>query len=423
MSMPVLTAVTNASWEAELVAAAHHAELGVTIVRRCVDVADLLATAATGTARAVVLSADLHRLDGEVLARLAASGVAVVGLVETGDAYAEQRMQQLGITRLLPADASASAVASALVAAVSDPPREGALASHAAPAPPAPVSPASPLSTVPAGPPSRKGSVVAVWGPTGAPGRSTVALGLADAAAAGGTPTLLVDADTYGGAIAQLVGLRDEAPGLAAAVRLANQGQLDGPALAVHSRRVAPRFAVLTGITRADRWPELAPSAVSAVLAAARQLAPLTIVDCGFCVEQDEELVYDVAAPRRNGATLAVLDHADIVLVVGAADPLGMQRLIGGIAQLAEAVPHAAERARVIVNKIRRGPIGDDPAAQVAVALQRFAGVQHVQTLPYDRTAVDATVRDGRMLSEAAPNSPLAREMGRLSSLLVASLR
>ena len=49
------------------------------------------------------------------------------------------------------------------------------------------------------------------------------------------------------------------------------------------------------------------------MLAAARALADFTVVDCGFCLETDEELSFDTLAPRRNGATLAVLDDADLV--------------------------------------------------------------------------------------------------------------
>jgi hypothetical protein len=52
-------------------------------------------------------------------------------------------------------------------------------------------------------------------------------------------------------------------------------------------------------------------------------------VDCGFCIEVDEELSYDTAAPRRNGATVTALEQADLVVVVGSADPLGLARLAG----------------------------------------------------------------------------------------------
>ena len=83
-ALPVLTAVTGA-WEAALVSGLEQVGGEVVVVRRCVDLPDLIATAGTGQARAVVVSADLRRLDGEALTHLAAAGVAVVGLVDPGD--------------------------------------------------------------------------------------------------------------------------------------------------------------------------------------------------------------------------------------------------------------------------------------------------------------------------------------------------
>ena len=78
MRVPVLTAVSDARWEAALVSALERGDLGVAVVRRCVDLADLLAAASTGAARAALLSADLRRLDRDALARLAVAGVAVI---------------------------------------------------------------------------------------------------------------------------------------------------------------------------------------------------------------------------------------------------------------------------------------------------------------------------------------------------------
>ncbi len=66
MSVPVLTALTDPGLEASLVAAFAHPALGVTVVRRCVDLADVLAAASTGTTRAVLVAGDLRRLDREI---------------------------------------------------------------------------------------------------------------------------------------------------------------------------------------------------------------------------------------------------------------------------------------------------------------------------------------------------------------------
>jgi Mrp family chromosome partitioning ATPase len=93
------------------------------------------------------------------------------------------------------------------------------------------------------------GTLLAVWGPAGAPGRTTIALGLADAFARRGLSTLLLDADPYGGSVATLTGLLDEAPGLAAACRAANAGRLDISRLAECCRTVGGDLRVLTGLS------------------------------------------------------------------------------------------------------------------------------------------------------------------------------
>ena len=91
------------------------------------------------------------------------------------------------------------------------------------------------------------------------------------------------------------------------------------------------------------------------MLAAARGLADFTVVDCGFCLETDEELSFDTIAPRRNGATLAVLEDADLVLVVGSADPIGMQRLVRGLGELRDA--ELDRPVWVVLNRVRRGAV------------------------------------------------------------------
>jgi Flp pilus assembly CpaE family ATPase len=415
MQVPVLTAVSDALWEAELVAALSGGDLGVAVVRRCVDLADLLATAATGQARAALLSADLRRLDRDALGRLALAGVAVVGLVPPGDEQAERRLRQLGVRHVLPADTAPRELSAAVVEAVAD----GPVTSYAERAAVGDARSALPHLGEPAegaAPDAGEGRVVAVWGPTGAPGRTTVAVGLAGELAALGRPTMLVDADVYGGVVAQVLGLLDEAPGLAGACRQAGAGALDRPALATFARTVGPELRVLTGIARADRWPELRPTSLEVVLELARTLATTTVVDCGFGLEQDEELAYDTAAPRRNGATLTVLEQADTVLAVGTADPVGLQRLVRGLAELREAVPGV--QPLVVVNRVRDTAIPGDPGKEIAAALARYAGVDRVVGVPLDVAAVDAAVVAGRTLTEAAPASPARRALAGLAAEL-----
>ena len=418
MSVPVLTAVTDAVWEADLVSAFEHQDFGVVVIRRCVDLADLLAAAAAGTARAVILSADLRRLDRDALARLATAGVAVIGLVAQGGKPgtsddAERRLRQLGVRHVLAADAGPALISAEVTTAIADGVATGGLdplrLGYADPRAALPDVPA--LALVPGEDAVDRvdGRLVAVWGPTGAPGRTTIAVVLATEAARLGCPSLLADADCYGGVIAQVLGLLDESPGLAAAVRQANAGNLDLHTLATLARVVGPNLRVLTGIARAERWPELRPSGLVAAYAIARQLAALTVVDCGFGLEQDEELSYDTTAPRRNGSTLATLADADHVVAVGSADPVGLQRLVRGLVELSEVLPQC--RPQVVVNRVRKGPINGDAEQEIQQALTRYAGIDDVVFVPYDRVSLDKAIAGGHTLGEIAPDSPVRRAL------------
>ncbi|MDQ1683667.1 MAG: hypothetical protein QOC82_404, partial [Frankiaceae bacterium] len=247
--------------------------------------------------------------------------------------------------------------------------------------------------------------LIAVWGPTGAPGRTTVAVGLAAELAAAGEQAVLVDADVYGGAIAPALGIVDDGAGFASACRLANAGRLDAVGLAGLARGLGPRLRVLSGLARADRWDEVRPSAAVAVLELARTLASHVVVDCGFCLEEDEELSYDTVAPRRNGATMATLRAADAVVAVGSADPVGLQRLVRGLTELRETVPGV--EPRVVVNRVRPKVVGPgEPKRQISEALQRYADVTPVGFVPLDQAALDKSVMQARTLVEAAPTSP-----------------
>lgn len=412
MALQVFTAVTGAAWESELVGALDRADHGVTVVRRCVDVAELLAAAATGTGQAALLSGELRRLDVDAVARLDAAGVAVVGLVDPGDERAGDRLRQLGVRSVLSADADPEVIVRALRDAVAGIPSAGRSVADPTAALPVLGAPVEPDER-----PAGTGRVVAVWGPTGAPGRTTVAVGLADEAARLGISTLLVDADVYGGVVAQLLGLLDESPGLAGAARQAATGRLDGEALLRLAWAVRPRLRVLTGLARADRWPELRPRAVAGVLAEARRLADLVVVDCSFSLEDDEELSFDTAAPRRNGVTLTVLESADTVLCVSGADPVALQRSIRGLDELRDTLPEVDPV--VVVNQVRRGPVPGDPRAEIVTALERFAGREVRFFLPSDRRATDAALATGRTVAEIAPSSPLRTALRSMAAALL----
>jgi MinD-like ATPase involved in chromosome partitioning or flagellar assembly len=422
----VLTAVSH-RWEADLVTSLE-ASAGMTVVRRCADVADLLAAASAGLADVAIVSADLRALDRDALHHLARHGVRTAGAVAPGDEPGERRLRQLGLDVVVRSDAETHELEEAL-AGLDDTPGTEAAASDLRDGLGAldvlgpdgrggsPRADGSGAGGEPAEPgawhPVEACRVIAVWGPTGAPGRTTVALGLAAELAHRGARTLLVDADTYGSSVAQSLALLDEAPGMAAAARAADQGSLDLPGLARVAPEVAPRLRVLTGIPRPDRWPELRAAAVENVLTVARQLAELVVVDCGFSIEDDEELSYDTLAPRRNAATLTALEQADELLVVGSADPIGLQRLVRAVQDVGN-LP--TPTPRVVVNKLRASSVGNRPERRVTEALGRFAGMEDLHFLPWDQASLDGAMFAGCSLVEFAPQSELRRAVAALAS-------
>lgn len=392
------------------------------VSRRCADLAELLAAADAGHGAVVVASADLPGLDREAVRHLHGSGAWVVLLADlAGPAGAHA----LGADALLdlgdPGDTLVTTVQDLLARAA-----DGAHPGGAAPAAVDRV--ASRLDAAPGRGaaadrlPPDPGRLVAVWGPTGAPGRTTVALGVADALTRApgtrGGPVLLVDADTYGGTVAQQIGLLDDAPGLAAATRTAATGRLDAVTLAALTPRLDSGLRVLTGLGRAERWPEVTASGLTETWRAARELATWTVVDCGFCVEQDEALSYDTRAPRRNGATLSALEEADRVLVVGAGDPIGLQRLVHALGAL-DTLGVAPARRHVVVNRVRASASGSRPEAAVRAALERYAGVRDVAVLPDDRPTCDAALLAARTPHEQDPTAPLTRALAALAQQVV----
>jgi len=423
VSRSVVTAISD-RWESALVTTLERGT-DARIARRCPDLADLLAVAGSGLADVALVSADLRSLDRTALDHLRECAVTVVGVYPPGDETAQMHLLQLGVATTIPADAGAEVIQEALDGLDAPTAQSGSgpgwLPQGLGPAdaggltgpsnaaygggllggPSQGGTEADPDADVP-------GVVIAVWGPAGAPGRTTVALNLASELALLGKPTVLVDADTYGGCIAQALSLLDEAPGLAAATRSADQGSLDLAALARLAPEVSPGLRVLTGIPKAERWPELRAAALEHVLTLTRRLAQFTVIDCGFSLEDDEELSYDTLAPRRNAATLTSLAVADRVLAVGAGDPIGLQRLVRGLQELGTV---ASPSPTVVINRVRSSAVGPRPESRIRDALIRFAGIDDPRFIPDDPATLDGALLAGQSLAEAAPDSEVRKTL------------
>jgi MinD-like ATPase involved in chromosome partitioning or flagellar assembly len=252
--------------------------------------------------------------------------------------------------------------------------------------------------------PGTAGRILVVWGPAGAPGRTTLAAALASELARRQRPTTLVDADPYGGAVAQQLGILDEVSGLLAAARLTAGGTLPERFGSVR-RMIGSNLGVVTGLPRADRWVEVRAGVVEHLLETGRDHGQV-VVDTGFSLEQDPGSDFG-SRPGRNQMTLGALEVADEVLVVGNADPVGLSRLARALVDLRDLTGGAP--VRVVVNRMR--PTLGWSEKDIAGMVEGFTRLTGLHFLPDDRAAADRALVTGRTVVESG-DSVLGRAVG-----------
>ncbi|ASK64906.1 pilus assembly protein CpaE [Brachybacterium avium] len=358
------------------------------VVRRCADLAETLAVTAAGIGDVVLIDVTVRGLGRDVLSALLRDA-AVVGMRPT-DA---PEGTALGLRHVVPAGAPVEEILTAIEAAVL-----GEQADTEAWVQEAQVAE-----------PGAGGRLVAVWGPAGAPGRSTIAVNLAAEAAAAGRETILVDADTYGPAQSQMLGVLDEAPGLVAAARAHDRDTLDEETMESLLPQVQPRLRLLSGIGVPGRWAELRRTTLDGVWGALAGRGDLVIVDVASVLEEDEELSYDTAAPQRNAAAISALEAADAVIAVVAADPVSITRLLRDQARLEEL---GVTDLHVIVNRVG-APVPGDRLRELITSRMSLTSLH---LLPDDPGSCRAAAWDGALLAESAPRSALRRGLRDLAA-------
>lgn len=390
----VLLLAAGEAWESPAMADLE-AHPGVVVLKRCVDVDDLLAAVATGQADVAVVSLDAPGLDPASVAHLRRHAVRPVAVTSAlpEDLDAREHAARLGITALVGRGelASLPRVVTSVEDVADTRVRRDVPGVDDAPA----VDPAAEV-----------GRLVVVWGPAGAPGRTTVATNLAWELARRDVAVVLADLDPYGGAVAQQLGILDEVSGLLSASRLASAGQLDDRFPSV-CRGAGDHLAVVTGLPRADRWREVRAAQVDQLLERSRRHGQV-VVDTGFSIEDDTGS--DVGGrPGRNALTLAAVEQADEVVVVGAADPVGLTRLARGLVDLRERA--VGTPVRVVVNRMR--PSIGWSEKEIAGMVEGFSRVAGLHFLPEDRSGLDRALVSGRPVTDLG-DSPLVDALASL---------
>ena len=270
--------------------------------------------------------------------------------------------------------------------------------------------PVLPVAARPAGD-ERGGRIVLVWGPHGAPGRSTVAASLAHGLAACGG-AILVDADVEAPSLVQLLGMPEDSSALAGAARLATHGRLDAESFRRVLAPVGDELFLLGGLGRSGRWRELPPASMTEVWAQCRRAAAWTVVDvAGGPVDNDVDDF--TLEPGRGAVTADLVSHADVILVVGGADPVGVRRLLQLLDEMGASM-NPAGRVEVVINRVRASAAGPSPQQALREALARFGGLEDIVLLPDDAATADACLLQGCTVLEQAPASALGKALSAL---------
>lgn len=390
-------------WESAMVAALRHPASGLSVVRRCLDAADVRAAVDTTGAGRVLITAALPMLDLDVVRTLQDAGVAVIGVyrgaLDDGDPTAADDRAQLEawqVDHVVPFVAEQPGrVAMELLSLTGSP----AEMPEAHVPPPRPVRPHIVVAA-----PQHQGQLHVVWGPPGSSGRSTLAITLAEQMAATGSRVLLIDADTDAPSLASMLAIVEPGGGLLPALRRSSAGRLESTDLAEFLVALQGNLRVLCGVPAPTPRADLRPAALTRVLEAARQAADVVVVDIG-----------SVPVPAPGGADNAswaiveAMNLATDLHVVGSADPVSLIRLVQALESLAD---HEIADPHVWVTRLRSSVVHGSSSRAIVTALAE-AGVRVTPTfVPDDPEACDRALRDGAMLAECAPSSPIRRVVG-----------
>jgi len=387
-SIRVLLAVGNAERERRLLESL--AGDGLVVAGRCLDGPSLADRAAGPDVDVALASSDLHRLSPTILTAVRDARLPLVLIADGQDV---SRYGQLA--HLAPASAGPSDVAAALRAAV----RRGPV--YSSPAASAQIEGAGMQGSLPGGDgDGRRGRLVAVVSGKGAPGKTTVAIGLAAALAERRREVVLVDADLWGGNVGAYLDL-DPRRGLFALAYGKDASPSEWAGRLDEELQEGPGFMVLGGIERAEQRSSISADVLTAAVTALRSAFDDVVVDAGCAI-----------AGAASPAADALVRQAERILVVTTADLVAVWNARAALRYLREGLGVESEAIGVVLN--RREGREHYKSEEVEQALS----VPVLAALREDRRAARRAVREQVPLTAIGGNA--ARELRRLASTLAA---
>ena len=264
------------------------------------------------------------------------------------------------------------------------------------------------VHTLPEQPPSQgekaKGSVVAVWGPSGAPGRTTIAITVAMLLAKSRQRVVLIDADAGAPSIAPLLGLSVTSSGLQAACRMARAQRPEAAAVVAKAEPFSTQhfsFPVLTGVTGQAQSAGIDVLAWETVLDVLVEAGYVVVVDVASPLAQRSGEV--VGGPSVPGIARTVLEKSAHVISLLTPHPISVVRWLRD-QSLVDELATGAE-IQVVINGV--SPQDKKTVEKTRHALWEFGGITHTTLLPEDKGFARELADDPVELANSITSHPL----------------
>ena len=353
-------------------------------LRACLDAVDLAAAALIEPQSIAIVSAESPRVNADLVMRVESLGTRFIALGIHAPGTPERETERAvtrswGITEIAEVQDGAALVSELVHSAPMS-------ATHRAPSGEAPQE--SPVHS---------SVVTVVWGTSGAPGRSVVARGLADAWARSGVRTVLVDADPAASQAIAL-GITNGDGGLMRAIHLAQRRSLTPTALAHVCRSLTPTLSVLTGIERDDELFEVTPEILTEVVRIGQAVFDRVVIDLGGNNAQTPVL-----------ASLLMKEDSEIIAVVRNT-VVGLARAVRELPAVIDVIDGAP--LQVIVNGTTSDKAARDVLERLVIA--RGGTVAHWFTVARDDRIAHAEEM-GRLMGEIRGRSRARKDFGRIA--------
>jgi cellulose biosynthesis protein BcsQ len=371
-----IVAIGKVDWEASFVSALAHPMTGLQVQRRCVDAVDVLAVTKVLSCDVVIISDHTMRVDEEFIIELVRQKVRVIAITNNKNYF-----ESLGAVECISLDLNNPlSVISTLAALV----RVNKLLPQ--------------MQTKP------MGELIMICGFGGGTGKTRLSIEIARQLSIEGKKTLLVDADTYGPSILQLLALPVESPGLLDACRKIERNLAEPNLITNQAAIVAENLFVLPGLIKASRWIDLRQSALKTFWDYCLVEFDYVIVDSGPVFEPEPVLSIETGLPKRNLASGTTLAAANKIVFTCRRDQVSVTKLIKGL----------VEFEKLYTNKptsvVAVGPANKKNAKEIISTIQVYAGVASVHVIDSDSEITTKAEFENSFISATKKNSDLAQK-------------